>query len=698
MLVYLFSLGVILSLVVPSPAAPHLVQGVRFGWHNTYARIVFDMQGESPYQIVLTDEPTKVVVALPGVMQLPTTHVWRTHVPVIEEVRFVGTPGNIVAEILLRNGGTLQNHYRLSSPPRIVVDIVRSSTAATARDVHAGTQPSQGGERGVSPSLSLPGRDLAGEPVAPQEGKGKRARQGRKREALPQENKEPSLPQDAKAPHVPQPAGVQAIPDVSQPAGVRATPGQPLTPSPLSATLSEAELLSVAERQWQQGNFLAAQAAYQKFLERFPAYPHNHLIAVRLADMLQNRQQHRAAVIAYAQVMDAYPGSEGAMISEMRMAELGIQMPGLFPNNDDGYLKAYHAPLEALRQLLQTYPQSQLADVARFKIGVIQLQRREVQAALNAFTDLLHKPLKDSLKREIQAKHREALQTAIAGWQEQGKYAEVLRTFFQHKALLPPQEAESPDFLLPVALSYARLGLLPEAQSLFQVQLQTVLPPAQRGVIVLEQVNILVARGLLPEAKSLLKSSEAQAAGAVRGQMLSILGKLALQMGQAEEAVQYLRRAQEMVSSPPERASLYALLGEGYRSQGREQEGQQAFQQCIEIAMADAQAPLPSAETCLLRAASLLGAQRQYEAAFSMYEKLLATFPQTGFRNVALLQMATLSRSLANPERMQSMLSTLRETSPSPMWQRVATDMVDEAAWQQQFHERLADLQNSLMR
>jgi tetratricopeptide (TPR) repeat protein len=686
MLVYLFSLGVLLSLVVPSPAAPHMVQGVRFGWHNTYARIVFDMQGESPYQIVPTDEPTKVVVALPGVMQLPTTHVWRTNVPVIEEVRFVGTPGNIVAEILLRNGGTLQNHYRLNSPSRIVVDIVRSSTAATARDVRAGSQASKGGERGVSPSLSRQGRDLAVEQAAPPEGKGKRARQASKREAFPQENKELPLPPDAKAPHIPPPAGPRAI------------PGPPLTPTPLSATLSEAELLSVAERQWQQRNFLAAQAAYQQFLERFPAYPHNHLIAVRLADMLQNRQQHRAAVIAYAQVMEAYPGSEGAMISEMRMAELGIQMPGLFPKNDDGYLRAYHAPLEALHQLLQMYPQSQLADVARFKIGVIQLQRHEVQAALKAFADLLYRPLKDSLKQEIQAKHREALQTAIAGWQEQGKYTEVLRTFFQHKALLSPQEAESPDFLLPVALSYARLGLLPEAQSLFQVQLQTVLPPPQRGTIVLEQAHILVARGLLPEAKTLLKSSEAQAEGAARGQMLSMLGKLALQMGQAEEAVSYLRRAQEMVSSPTARASLYALMGEGYRAQGRDQEGQQALQQCIEIAMADAQAPLPSAETCLFRAASILGAQRQYEPALSMYEKLLATFPQTGFRNVALLHMAALAHSLTNPERMQSILSTLRETSPSTLWQRVATDMIDEAAWQQQFHERLADLQNHLMR
>jgi tetratricopeptide (TPR) repeat protein len=169
-------------------------------------------------------------------------------------------------------------------------------------------------------------------------------------------------------------------------------------------------------------------------------------------------------------------------------------------------------------------------------------------------------------------------------------------------------------------------------------------------------------------------------------------------MGQPEEAVQYLRRGEGIITTAAERAPLFALLGVGYVTQDRHKEGLQAFQQCIDVATADAQAPLPSAETCLFRAAEVLFVQRQYQQALPVYEKLLAAFPQTHYRQVALLHMAAISRALTHPEQMQHILETLRDTSAEPLWQKVAIDMLEEATWQRQFHERLAEFQNHLMR
>jgi tetratricopeptide (TPR) repeat protein len=414
--------------------------------------------------------------------------------------------------------------------------------------------------------------------------------------------------------------------------------------------------------------------------------------------MLQNQRQYRTALEAYADVITTYPGSEGAMISEMRMAEIGIQDPELLPRDGDVRLQAYHYPIDALRLLIQKYPMNPLADVARFKLGTFQLQHRQMQAALTEFRALLSKPLKDDLRLEVQAKYRQALQSIMAEFHRQGQHAEVLHTFFAHKGMLSPQEAESPDFLLPLALSYARLGLFPEAQSLFKAQAEALVTPQQGGAVALEQALVLMAQGLLQEAKKLLKSAIAGAEGTPRGQILLALGKLALQTGQPAEAVPYLLQGLEAVSSPPERATLFALLGEGYAALGQEKEGLQAFQQCKDIALAAAPSPFPSAETCLFRAAELLFAQRQVQPALAAYQQLLTAFPQTRHHDWVLLRIATLARGLADLEQMQHTLAPLQQTAASPLWHKVATEALEEAAWQQQFHERLAEFQNSLMR
>jgi hypothetical protein len=60
--------------------------------------------------------------------------------------------------------------------------------------------------------------------------------------------------------------------------------------------------------------------------------------------------------------------------------------------------------------------------------------------------------------------------------------------------------------------------------------------------------------------------------------------------------------------------------------------------------------------------------------------------------------MAAISQALADTAQVQQTLETLRDTSPSPLWQKVALDALEDVTWQQQFRERLAEFQNRLLR
>ena len=634
---------------------PLLLQGVRFGAHDTLARIVFDLQEHTPYRILPGDDPSTILVEFPGVYRLPSKEVWRSRHPLIQEVRFIEGPAKIVAQIRLTQLGNVPKHFLMNAPPRIVIDLSHQPSVAS-------TQP-------ATAVPTIPRAQKIG--ATPLEGQ-----------------TTPPAGQSPPSPTVPKPPPKQAL---------NPQPASPTTTSP-EQPLSQSQMLQLAEHQWQGRLLEDAQRSYRTFLERFPDYANNHLIAIRLADILYEQHNYRDALEAYAKIIEAYPNSEGALISQIRMAELGAQIPELIPPGQGEYYAPYYHPLQALGQLIQTYPFSPLADVARYKMGLMFLQRDELQAALDTFRELLNKPLKDALHSDVEKEFHKTLERLLAKHQEQGAFLEVIRTFFAHQGLLEPADAAHTDLLLPVALSYARLGLLPEAEQLLQRLLDTASLPQQQAKLALEQAALLFKQGKLQEAKSLLVPLVQSAEAGLRGRIVLLLGQIALQEGRPAEAVRYLSMPKELLDAPAERAFMLALLGKAYAAQGDKEKGLQAFQKCAEVTGEGEPGRPPVAETCLLHAGGLLFERQQLQPALSMYQALLQSFPQTPHRNWVLLRMAAIHGDLADAPQRLGTLETLRDTAKNSLWQKVATESLDEVAWQKRFHELLAEFQNNLIR
>ncbi|HEY7490221.1 MAG TPA: tetratricopeptide repeat protein, partial [Candidatus Tectomicrobia bacterium] len=618
-------------------------------------RLVFDLRENTPYRIMPGEDPSTILVDFPEVHQLPSKDVWHFRQPFIQEVRFIESPTKITAQIRLTQPSDVHKHFSIGAPPRIVIDLTPQTVAASARP--------------VTPLPATPQAQKTTE-LTP-------ARQ-------------PSSPAGQSTPPRPEPP----------PAGKQASTLRSalLTPTAAEKPLGQTQLLQLAESQWKGKLLEDAKRSYRAFLERFPDYANNHLIAVRLADILHEQHHYQDALEAYAKILETYPDSEGAMISQIRMAELGVQIPGLIPPGQGEAYASYYHPQQALEQLIQNRPASPLADIARYKKGLILLQGDALPAALDIFRELLGKSLKDPLRGDVETEFHKTLERLLVKHQEQGAYLDVLRIFFASKGLLAPTQAGAAELVLPVALSYARLGLLPEAEQLLQRLLAEASTPQQRAVLAFEQATLLFKQGKLQEATTLLvplvQSNETRR----RGQILLLAGQIALQDSRLAEAVRYLGLAQEFVDSPANRAFALHLLGAAYIAQGDKARGLQALQKCAEVTIEDVPGHPPSVESCLLRAGGLLAESQQFQPALSTYQALLQIFPQTSHRNRILLHMAGLYRELADASQMTSTLVTLRDTANSALWQKAATDSLDDAAWQKRFPELLAEFQNHLSR
>jgi len=634
MVVFLLLVG---HLCYTSQAAASTLPGVRFGQQGDRSRVVFELQEDVPYHLEADSDPTLIRIIFPTLRFTPKSQVARARTGLIQEVRWSTNASQVIADIVLKQPGTVQHAARLHAPPRVVVDIARRNDGEAQKESE--------GAKGQGTVTAAP----------------------RAIDEHPREGTATSPPQAASP-----------------------TAQTPLLPP--ASTLTSTQLLERAEKQWEARQFEAAQRSYTAFLQRYPEHPSNHLIAARVADILRAQEHYRTALEAYVVVVQGYPGSEGAIISQIRMAELGTILPDLLPAGDEPRYAAYRHPLETLRRLTSDYPFSPLADVARFKLAEIILQQQDIAAAMDLLQQLLRRPLQDALRRDVEQQLRRAVGRQLDAYQRQGAFFDVLRTFFAYKPSLPPTEAGHPELLYPLVASYVRLGLLDEAQSLLPTLLNAAATPIQRAHIALVQAMFFAQNGRDEVVTALLSPLQQFTDPTMRGQALFLLTESAWRAQRTDDVVRYADLGEAILTDPVERTKFFTILGQAYETQGEVNKAMQAFRKCAEVPDAGERA-----ETCLLRAAVLHAAQGQHEQALALYERVLQTFPHSDNEGL-LFRIAESHRQQFDKAQMLATFTRLREHTQEAFWQKVATEYLEQAQWQERLQERLATFQNTLMR
>jgi tetratricopeptide (TPR) repeat protein len=616
-----------------SQASANTLRGVRVGQQGALSRVVFDLQQDVPYRIEVGADPTVIRVVFPTVSLPPNLQLVRARDGLIHEVRLRTNASEVIGDIILKQPGAVQHEARLHAPSRVVVDIARRQDGEMPKGI-----------------------DIA---------QGKGAAEPRVTDEKPQE----------KAATPPQAAS-------------RTTQ----TPLPLVSTLTPTQLLERAEKQWAARQIDDAQRSYTAFLQRYPEHPSNHLIAARAADIFRTQEHYREALEAYTAVVQGYPGSEGAIISQIRMAELGTSFPDLLPAGDEPRYAAYRQPVKTLQRLTYDYPFTPLADVARFKLAEMRLQQQDFATALDLSQQLLRRPSQGVLRHDVEQLVRQALGRQLAAYQRQGAFFDVLRAFFAYKSSLPPTETGHIDLLYPVVASYTQLGLLDEAQSLLPTLLAAAATPIQRAHIALVHAMLFAQSGRDEVVTALLSPLQQFTDPTMRGQAILLLTESAWRAQRADDVVRYADQGEALLTGAVERTKFFTILGQAYEARGEANKALKTFHKCAEVPDAGERA-----EICLLRAAVLHAAQGQQPPAVTFYEYVLHTFPQSHTEGL-LFRIAESHRQQSDKGQMLGTFMRLREHTQDAFWQKVATEYLTQAQWQERLQERLAVFQNTLMR
>jgi len=243
-----------------------------------------------------------------------------------------------------------------------------------------------------------------------------------------------------------------------------------------------------------------------------------------------------------------------------------------------------------------------------------------------------------------------------------------------------------------VTASYAQLGLFDEAQSLLPTVLAAAATPLQRAHMALVQAMLFAQSGRSDVVTALLTPVQQFTDPTMRGQALLLLTESAWRAQRTDDVVQYAHLGETLLTGAVERTKFFTILGQAYEAQGEADKALQTFHKCAEIPNAG-----DPAEMCVLRAAILHAAQGQQQAALALYEHMLQTFPNSNKEGL-LFRIAESQRQQSDTAQMLATFTRLRENTNDTFWQKVATEYLAQAQWQERLQERLAVFQNSLMR
>ncbi|MFQ6111919.1 MAG: tetratricopeptide repeat protein, partial [Nitrospinota bacterium] len=206
-----------------------------------------------------------------------------------------------------------------------------------------------------------------------------------------------------------------------------------------------------------------ARAAERVFLELINVYPSEefiHRALARLGDIYRDAGKIREALKIYSETVSSFGDKEGALVSRIRMAELGSKEKLADLSDFIFDMSAYLDPLSAYSYVARAKPDSPLAQIASFKSALLKLQRGRAAEAVELLKGFVKRYPQSPLIENAQEALAKAYIKRVEERFLREDYLGATRAYEDYLAAVPGVRDARLRFeaLLQVAESYIRLG------------------------------------------------------------------------------------------------------------------------------------------------------------------------------------------------------------------------------------------------
>jgi len=419
----------------------------------------------------------------------------------------------------------------------------------------------------------------------------------------------------------------------------------------------------------------------------FPENENTPQALAKIGEILVLEKKLPEAMLMFSTVVKEYPGSEGDIVSRLKMAILGEDpkvRQKLVPINQ-AYADLLASEV-AYSYLIDRHPESPFTDIVRLNLGQLYFRQNQYEKARQVLGHMLTRRLEPGLREVTFTTLRKTIFAEIEELYKKGEYGSIvalqheysddflsrpgavypflwvgealhkeglengaLEVFREVTKLKPTPEQK---LIINWGIGDLLLGLerFDEAESFIGALNLKKMPPKWRARMLLLKVRLLQHRGLVREALELLdnvKEEIPEAAIAERVEMAVLEADLLILSDAQGEALEALRRAVTLSFMYPQKVKVDQRLLLGYRL-GR-----------------------------------MLYEEKNYAAAAAWFAKLTLLAPVTEVAELLYWQLRC-QIGLSKGDSIDEFLLRLQKEYPESSWTASAATAVKDFRWQQE--------------
>ncbi|HBK78783.1 MAG TPA: hypothetical protein DDZ83_03710 [Nitrospinae bacterium] len=230
-------------------------------------------------------------------------------------------------------------------------------------------------------------------------------------------------------------------------------------------------LYNYAESLFQVRNFSRAGAAFLRMVNVNPTSDFSHRALARLGDIQLELGRTEEAIRVYSRVISTYPKTEGAWVSLIRIADIGVE--GKFKLKPSWVFQnvAMRDPQGAYWRVIKEDRVGRLAHVAYLRIAAYHLKNGDLRDAIKAAQTFLSKFPKSRLANNANIIMARAYFEEVGRFYRREQFLRAIRTYGEFRSIVPDRAsilAKPYKAMVEAGESYLRLGLYKEANKIFE--------------------------------------------------------------------------------------------------------------------------------------------------------------------------------------------------------------------------------------
>ena len=419
----------------------------------------------------------------------------------------------------------------------------------------------------------------------------------------------------------------------------------------------------------------------------FPNDENTPQALAKIGEILVAEKNLPEAMLMFTTVVKEFPGSEGDVVSRLKMAILGQDQKarrklelinsayGKFLDSESGYL-----------YLIEHYPESPFSDIARLDLGRLYFEKAEYEKARQVFGQMLERRLEPQLREAAFVNLREVIYVELKKDFKEEKFAHIVALQNEYgKDFLSHPSAVYPFLWIAEALHQEGFneGALAEERALKKLHPK----PGPAQIIDWGIADILVRTGRYDEAAKFIGEIDFKRLQPLwRARMRLLWTRIQVHRGLVDAAFASLRQAEKELPAAAirERVVAGALETNLWLQKKETRRALDILRATVGLAFAHPEKVVAERRQLLgYRLARMLYEQADYGEALSWFTKIELLTPRAGIDEVLYWQLRC-QIALGRGPAVAVLIKRMRSEFPNSPWTASAVTAGKDFSWRQE--------------